>query len=351
MSHFAKNQWYAAAWLTEIEDKPFARRILDQPLVFFRQANGAVAALTDRCPHRLVPLSLGVVVDGNIRCGYHGMQFNGSGQCVHIPAQTLIPPKARTPSFPVCERYGLAWVWMGDPALADDAKVPVLEGYGQPGWEVMDGGYQHHPSNYLNIVENLMDPSHTTFVHKQTIADPAAEEEPVQTERSDTHVVAYKWMRNSPASQNDRRIHDWGDQLVDRGQFFYFFPPSVSRVDITVRPAEADKGGAGPHLQTHSYKFLTPEGPNATHFFWLHVRNYKLGDQAWGERLRGILDFTYLEDRDIEMAMQRSQEETGVRSFAALELDRAPMMAVKMIQKLIAAEAAESDGAKPDAQA
>src|SRR5258708_6104800 len=115
---FARNHWYAAAWSSEIGDKPLGRRLLGEPVVLFRQADRSVAALFDRCPHRLVPLSMGVCVEGRIRCAYHGMQFDGTGRCVHIPAQTIIPPKARCRSFPVIERYGLVWVWMGDSAAA-----------------------------------------------------------------------------------------------------------------------------------------------------------------------------------------------------------------------------------------
>ena len=342
MAEFVKNLWYAAAWSREIVDRPFGRRLLGEPVVLFRQADGTIAALSDRCPHRLVPLSMGEVVEGQIRCGYHGMEFDGTGKCVHIPGQSIIPPKAFVPNYPAKERYGMVWVWMGDPALASEDSLPMLEKYDEPGWDVIDGGYQHHPSNYLNIVENLMDPAHTTFVHKQTIGISLASDEPVQMEKADDHIVAFRWLKAIEPSPNDRQLMDFGGQKIDRGQFFYYYPPAISRVDISVLPsgleptdANLDKG-----LRTFSYKFLTPESASATHFFWMHVRNYKVGDQAWADRMRGILEFTFLEDKEIETAMQRSQEETGVRQYTALEVDRAPMVAVRMIERMIEAEKA-----------
>lgn len=340
MGKFATNHWYAAAWASQVGDTPFACRILDEPIVLFRQGEGMVAALTDRCPHRLVPLSMGVCVNGNLRCGYHGMEFNAEGRCVHIPAQDIIPPKARTRSFPVIERYNLIWLWMGDAASADPAQMPTIEHYGEDGWDLIDGGYQHHPSNYLNIVENLMDPAHTTFVHKQTIGDPLAKDAPVQMEKAEDHVVAYKWLKNTDPSPNDRRIRDFGDRKVDRGQYFYFYPPSMSRVEIVVVESGQDYTDENLNrgLRTYSYKFLTPETEGSTHFFWLHVRNYLIGNQEWADKLRGILEFTYLEDRDIEMAMQRSQDELGVRQITGLEIDRAPMIAVRMIQRMATLE-------------
>ena len=340
MSAFARNHWYAGAWSSEIGERPLARRLLGEPVVFFRQADHTVAALLDRCPHRLVPLSLGTCKGGRIQCGYHGLQFDGSGRCVHIPAQTVIPPKARTRSFPVIERFGLVWVWMGDPALVDPARVPAVEKYGEVGWDVLSGGYQYHPSSYINIIENLMDPSHTTFLHANTIGNPLASDTSVTTEKTDQYVLAYRWLTNTDPSPHDRRRLNVGDIKVDRGQFFYFYLPSLSRVETIVLPAgtartEEDmcKG-----LRTYSYKFLTPESESATHFFWLHIRNYQVGDDKAAAMLRTALEQTFNEDLQIEAAMQRSQEETGMRQVIALEIDRAPFLAVRMLEKMIETE-------------
>jgi phenylpropionate dioxygenase-like ring-hydroxylating dioxygenase large terminal subunit len=340
MIQFAKNHWYPAAWARELGDAPLGRRMLDEPVVLFRQKDGAIAALSDRCPHRLVPLSMGVLVDRGIRCGYHGLEFDGSGRCVHVPSQDSIPPSAKVRSYPVAERYGLVWVWMGDAALADPARLPVIDNHGAPGWELIDGGYQHHPSNYLNIVENLMDPAHTTFVHRQTIGNPLASSEPVKMERGDGHIVAFKWLLNSQPSPFDKQIMDFQGKSVDRGQFFYYHVPCMSRVDICTMPAGLDHSEENMNLglRNNSYKFLVPETGSATHFFWLHLRNYRLADQEWSEKMRVNLEKTFLEDRAIEMAMQRSQEELGVRQLTALQIDRAPTIALLMIEKLIQAE-------------
>jgi phenylpropionate dioxygenase-like ring-hydroxylating dioxygenase large terminal subunit len=339
-NQFPRNHWYAAAWSSEIGDKPLGRRLLGEPVVLFRQADRSVAALLDRCPHRLVPLSMGICVEGRIRCAYHGMEFDGTGRCVHIPAQTLIPPKAQTRNFPVIERYGLIWVWMGDPALANAARMPKVEKCGEPGWGVIDGGYQYHPSNLLNIIENLMDPSHTTFLHANTIGNPLSSDKAVTTEKTDQYIVAYRWLENTLPSPNDRRRVDFGDGKVDRGQFFYFYLPSMSRVEIIVLPTgtERTEENMCKGLRTYSYKFLTPESESATHFFWLHIRNYLVGDQEAAAKLRATLEQTFREDLEIEVAMQRSQDETGIRQLIALDLDRAPVMAVRMLQRMIEAE-------------
>jgi len=342
MSSFARNQWYAAAWLSEIGDVPFGRRILGEPVVIFRDPEGKICALMDRCPHRLVPLTMGTLTERGLQCGYHGMVFDGGGRCVHIPGQDMIPPRAVVRSYPIAERYGMAWIWMGEAERADPALLPHIPHYGDEGWELIGDGYQHHPSNYLNIVENLMDPAHTTFVHKQTIGNPAAKSEPVKMEKTDDYIVAYRWLHNSPPSPMDKQIKDFGDQQVDRGQFFYYYIPSMSRVDIITMPAGLEKTeeNFNKGLRNNSYKFLTPETETATHFFWLHLRNYKVGDRAWSERMHGVFEKTFLEDRDIEMAMQCSQDEAGVRQFVALEIDRAPTVALRMIDRMVRNEAA-----------
>ncbi|NQV55352.1 MAG: Rieske 2Fe-2S domain-containing protein, partial [Rhodospirillales bacterium] len=93
-----RNAWYQAAWANEIEQKPFKRTILNEPVVLFRDQDGAAHALEDRCCHRATPLSMGEVVAGGLQCGYHGMVFDGAGKCVKIPGQDRITERAQVRS-------------------------------------------------------------------------------------------------------------------------------------------------------------------------------------------------------------------------------------------------------------
>jgi vanillate O-demethylase monooxygenase subunit len=90
---FIKNAWYVAAWADEVSATPVARRILNEPVVLFRDERGSAAALLDMCCHRGAPLSCGKVVASGIECGYHGMVYAGDGACVHIPGQVHIRRK------------------------------------------------------------------------------------------------------------------------------------------------------------------------------------------------------------------------------------------------------------------
>src|SRR3981081_1035043 len=120
---FLYNAWYVAAWRGEVTAKPMGRPLLNEPVVFYRAADGAAVALEDRCCHRGMPLSCGEVFGQNIRCEYHGMVFDGAGKCVEIPGQAMIPNNARVRSFPVAERDDLVWIWMGDASRADESKI------------------------------------------------------------------------------------------------------------------------------------------------------------------------------------------------------------------------------------
>ena len=121
-----RNAWYIAAWADEIGGQPLARRICNEPIVLFRDGTGRVGALADRCCHRAAPLSMGSVVEEGIQCGYHGLVIDGSGRCVRIPGQKQIPADARVRSYPAIEKDQMVWVWMGDPAKADERRSSTI---------------------------------------------------------------------------------------------------------------------------------------------------------------------------------------------------------------------------------
>lgn len=336
---FVHNQWYAAAWAKEIADRPIARRILDEPVVMFRMPDRSIGALEDQCPHRLAPLSLGECADGGLRCGYHGMVFGKDGACLSIPAQDVIPPTAKARAYPVIERYGLVWLWTG--ALpADEGLMPDVPAFGEQGWEILEDGYQHHRANFRIEIENLMDPAHTTYLHKETIGNPAAKNIPVSVAKSEHGLKAYRWIENIPPTPLDRASRDFGDGKVDRQIAFHFQLPATSFVDIAVIPAGSERSEANlsAGVRTYSYKFLTPETQSTTHFFWLHIRNFRVGDDAFNTSLRANLEKTFDEDNVMASAIQGEQERTGLRQKTALAIDRAPMMALKMIDQLVKRE-------------
>src|SRR5690625_1066514 len=91
---FIYNAWYVAAIADEVGRQLLPVRMLSQDLVLYRQEDGQPVALHDSCPHRRLPLSMGRLIGDTVECGYHGLTFNGQGQCVRAPACAEIPARA-----------------------------------------------------------------------------------------------------------------------------------------------------------------------------------------------------------------------------------------------------------------
>src|SRR5438132_11006681 len=102
---FLRNYWYVAASDREITRRPLGRIILGEPIVFYRLEDGTPVALEDRCAHRHLPLSMCKLVGHSLQCHYHGLRYDKSGVCIHIPGQDMIPRSAHLKSYPVVEPY------------------------------------------------------------------------------------------------------------------------------------------------------------------------------------------------------------------------------------------------------
>lgn len=340
MTVFVRNAWYVAAWAKEVDRQLLERRLLGEPIVLYRKTDGTPVALLDRCAHKLLPLSMGKLVGDNLQCGYHGMEYDCSGRCVRIPGQERIPPSAKVRSFPVVERDNAIWIWMGDPALADPTRIHAIRNRDTPGWAVIDGQYLLYDTDYLNVVENLQDPAHTTYVHAGSIGNPSASEVPVKVEQpAPDHVLAWRWTNDAPPPPIDRKVGGFTG-LTDRCQYYHFFAPCVSRVDVVTMNAgqEHSEENMDKGLRAFSYKFLTPQTERTTHFFWMHVRNYGVGDDVLDATLTEGMSRTFEEDNGILRAVQREQDGTGVRQMTWLAIDAAPSRARKMIEQMAETE-------------
>jgi phenylpropionate dioxygenase-like ring-hydroxylating dioxygenase large terminal subunit len=123
--------WWPVALSDEVRTAPIAARAGDREVAVFRDRQGFVHALDDRCPHRRLPLSLGRVTDdGFLQCGYHGWCWDGDdGRCVKIPGyrpEERVPSKFVVGAFPVAERSGHVLVWIGEDAEGGVPPPPQL---------------------------------------------------------------------------------------------------------------------------------------------------------------------------------------------------------------------------------
>ncbi|MFT9440876.1 MAG: Rieske 2Fe-2S domain-containing protein [Acetobacter papayae] len=161
------NFWYPIAWSRKVRPgKAFAARYAGQPIALIRPEYGPVYALEDRCAHRQVPLSKGVVDEkGCVKCCYHGWAFNQQGHCVTVPYLNREDVGRPVRTFPCREKSGLIFIFPGDPALAESVPVPDIAQVGNPEYKTR----QFNPRlkcHYTFMHENLMDMNHQ-FLHRR----------------------------------------------------------------------------------------------------------------------------------------------------------------------------------------
>ncbi len=157
--------WYPLAWSREVKPgKALAATFAGDPIVLVRDKAGAVFALEDRCAHRQVPLSCGLVEGGAIRCGYHGWAYDRTGQCTDVPylGKGRLPNGVR--SYPCREAGGLIFVFPGEAALAGERALPSLGSVADARYKTRRFG-RAVGCHYTFMHENLMDMNHQ-FLHR-----------------------------------------------------------------------------------------------------------------------------------------------------------------------------------------
>ncbi|MEO1240062.1 MAG: Rieske 2Fe-2S domain-containing protein, partial [Pseudomonadota bacterium] len=245
---FVKNSWYVAGWSADFQDGIVPLEIVGERIALFRSPDGPLYALEDRCPHRLLPLSKGKQLGSTIQCGYHGMTFDGTGKCVRVPGQDNTPTRADVRAFPVVERHGIVWIWMGAPALADEAEIFDIPEMSNPDWHLHHGGHLHIKAHYLNVAENLVDPAHVSFVHPTTLGNAASEDIPVHISTSGKVIRAWRWIRDAPPVGFFREFGGFSGH-VDRWHYYDLHLPPIavffSTVLGCVDAAEIDHRGRG----------------------------------------------------------------------------------------------------------
>jgi phenylpropionate dioxygenase-like ring-hydroxylating dioxygenase large terminal subunit len=334
-----RNAWYIAAWGDELGDAPLGRRICNDPIVLFRDGKGRAAALADRCCHRAAPLSLGTVVEEGIQCGYHGLIIDGSGCCVKVPGQRLIPDDARVRSYPLIEKNQLVWIWLGDPALADPERVvdfPYHDDHAR--WPNKHDCYPIK-GNYMLMVDNLMDLTHLGYLHAKTVGgNPAAHvEAEMKTTRTPTGVKFTRWMKNSVPPPSYVRAAGFTGR-VDRCQEFEFVAPA----SVLQWTGATDAGSGTPpddfQFQFRLFHGLTPETETSCLYFWSVANGYRQNEPEATEQLYREIAPTFLEDKEMVEAQQARLSEFGERGLVDIASDATRMHMRRMMERLHAAE-------------
>ncbi len=299
---YVRNAWYMAGWADELDDgQLLARTLLEQPVVLFRRPDGTPAALEDRCPHRLAPLSRGRVLEDGIQCGYHGLQFDAAGQCVNNP-HGPIPGKARVRPFPLVERWGILWIWMGDPARADADHIPDLADMAATPASAQSRGAMPTACHYQLIIDNVADLSHVEYLHARTLGGGAfVGGRPAFEQRGDTVRIGV-----AAAGQTAPPLYapylDHPAETVTFRNTVEWEPVGLLRLTIDIEP---DGPSGGQPLQARAAHIVTPEGRASAHYwFWL-TRSFRTEDRAITDRRHAQLHQVFLtEDKPMLEAQQ-----------------------------------------------
>jgi phenylpropionate dioxygenase-like ring-hydroxylating dioxygenase large terminal subunit len=351
---FVLNTWYVAAWSHEIADRPLGRRICNQPVVLFRDRQNRIGALEDKCCHRAAPLSVGKVVDKGLECGYHGVVHDRTGRCVHIPGQEKIPEKARVRSYPVVEKDEFIWIWMGDPALADEATILDYPYHNDHGNWPHKHGFYHVKASYLLMVDNLMDLTHLGYVHANTIGgNPLAHvKAKMEISRTETGLKYVRWLLDStPPPTYVKAVGFQGK--VDRWQEFEFVAPSNIRqwagaVDVGRGAYEGNRTGG---FAVRIFHGLTPETEDSCFYFYSPCNGYRQNEpEATAELFREI-SAAFLEDKEICEVQQARLSELGEEGLVDIVSDGARIQLRRLIQNLLEEDRRRSASANAPAAA
>jgi len=351
---FLKNTWYVAAWSHEIAaEGMLARTITRVPLLLWRDRNGRVVALEDRCCHRAAPLSKGRREGEHIRCMYHGLLFDTTGRCIEIPSQEFIPPAAKVRAFPVVERFKWVWVWMGDPERADASLIPDTHTVDDPGWRGTPG-YLHYAANYLLITDNLLDFSHLSYVHETTLGGSAkyAGIRPKVT-RSGRSVRVERWLIDDEPAPFLRNLRTWTGN-VDRWNIYEVVLPGVLLMDSGSAPTGtgAPEGNRVDAAEFFGCQAVTPETEKSSHYFFQQSHSFALDDPSVTENLTMSVLQGFQEDKDIILAQQGILDLNPDAPMLAMRMDTALASFRGLLETAIAGERdAAAVGAQRDSAA
>lgn len=334
---FVRNQWYVAGWDKEISRKPLARTVCGEPVVLYRRLDGSAVALEDACPHRLLPLSMGCVEGDGIRCGYHGLKLDDQGRAVEMPGQETPPERLRARAYPVVERYRFVWVWIGDPALADPAGLPDLWFCDHPDW-AFDGDVYPVRCDYRLLVDNLMDLSHETYVHPDSIGQLEITAAPIETRLDGDQVVVERWMKDIEPPPFWRTFLG-KDGLVDRWQICRFLLPSAVSIEVGVAPvgSGAPEGDRSQGVEGVVVNFMSPESETSCWYYWGMARKFGVRDAGLSERMRSAQAGVFAEDVVVLEAQQRVIDQRPGARLANLAIDAGGVHARRIIERAIKA--------------
>ncbi len=283
MGELLRRYWHPVAVASEVGDLPKRVRLLGEELVLFRDKAGRAGLLYPRCMHRGTSLFYGKVEDRGIRCCYHGWLFDAEGRCLEQPCEPdggRDLESVRQPWYPVEERYGLVFAYLGPPerrpvlprydnleALGPEERIWVdVGGFGSTG----DASLDVVPYSWLQMNDNVMDPWHVHVLHSTLTGPQFAAEFSLLPEVRFFHSdygVCYSAVRELDDGRKVDRISSW------------IVPNIMSVPDIGLKAGKSSMiSWVVPVDDSHYRQAFAMRLPKGVQFDGI-----RLGGKLWGE--------------------------------------------------------------------
>lgn len=294
---FIDDEWYVVAFASEVERALLKRTVLGLRLVMFRTQGGVPVAMEDRCAHRSYPLSAGTLAGDTIICGYHGLRYNSSGDCIEVPSQHACPKGIGVRTFPLIERGPFVWGWLGEPSKADPTRIPATPWLEDGGW-ASSQDYFDLPGNYVSLHENLLDLTHLSFVHAQSFGTPDYARAPYEVESKDgcfriTRSVVPT--RLPPVWAQPTGLHHDHAARITTSEFR---APGLHVVSARFYDADLPVSSQ-PVYEIRTCHVPTPQTHGSTHYFIVHSRDFALQDASVTQFMREQLMTAFREDVEV----------------------------------------------------
>jgi len=340
---YLKNTWYVAALSTELDKDLLSRVLLDTKIVFYRKEDGTPVALLDRCPHRFAPLSMGKQCGNDVVCPYHGLAFNSEGNCTSNPhGNKRIPTKAKVPSFPLMEKHGFIWIWMGD-EVADENQLPDYTTLDTGHNNAIAYTYMKWPCHYELIIDNVMDLSHVDHLHGEIITTRGqlSPQIPKLEENAGQLAASWEWKQTPPMLIFNDFLPEPGKEASHRVTVTWAKPANIQlsigcsqgNQPITFESEES--------VSQYDLHVCTPESENSTHYFFVTRRNHHVEDAEYNQiKIQNMHAAFELEDGPILNAVEEAMETPDFLSLdpVLISSDAAPVRVRRTLKALIEEE-------------
>lgn len=293
---FIRNAWYVCATRDELAAGSVARRVLNTPLFLYNNAEGKPIAMLDRCPHRRFPMSQGILEEGGVRCGYHGLKFNDEGRCIDIPAQSRQDNKICIRTFEAIEYADWIWVWMGDEPSAGRLPPQPKEFVGGGNWRRQQIVAKHVKARASLFHDNLLDLSHLSYLHASNIGGSGVAETHPQMQITEYGLNVHRQMLD-PVMESlplGKAMEISGP--VVRVMDAQFYLPNLHITGSAFFAPDAEGNPAGEIGSFRVLHALTPETETTTHYFQAYQRNFRQQDPACDAMLSAVLNLPIPED-------------------------------------------------------